>query len=108
MFTFLSAAGVIALLAGFFVITTSDRMSADDESSTHMPDSRPVEIPGERQIAIRLGLSLNALGALFILLDVAGVMLSGAAVGIAVLLAFIFLFAHGRYTSHMKALRRSA
>jgi hypothetical protein len=108
MFTFLTAVGVIALLAGLFVITTSDRMSADDEIRTHTGDSGPIEIPGERQIAIRLGLSLNALGALLILLDLAGVTLSGAAVGIAVFLVFIFLFAHGRYTSHMNALRRSA
>jgi hypothetical protein len=112
MFTFLSAAGLIVLLAGLFVIASSERARSDkdisDEGSTNTRDSIPAEILGERQIAIRLGLSLNALGALFILLDLAGVTLSGSAVGIGVFLIFIFLVAHRRYARDMRAARRSA
>src|SRR6188508_444321 len=104
MFSFLTVAGVIALLGGFFVIARTHRMSgaekiADEDATTAAANSLVVETLDDRRVATRLGLTLNALGAILILLDLAGIALSAATATITAFLVFIFLVAHQRYAS---------
>ena len=111
MFTLLTAAGVIALLAGFFIIARTHRMSgaeniAVEGGTAAAANSLAVETSDDRRVATRLGLTLNALGAILILLDLGGITLSAATATIAAFLVFIFLVAHQRYASHMRAAQR--
>ncbi|HUP94210.1 MAG TPA: hypothetical protein VM164_04835 [Burkholderiales bacterium] len=112
MFTFLTVAGVIALLAGFFIIARTHRMPGAekiaDEDGAAAATSLAVETLDDRRVATRLGLSLNALGAILILLDLADVTVSPATATIAGFVVFIFLVAHQRYASHMRAAQRNA
>ena len=110
MFTLLTAAGVIALLAGFFILARTHRMSGAeniaDDDTTAAANPLVVERLDDRRVATRLALSLNALGAILILLDLGGITLSAATATIAVFLVFIFLVAHQRYASDMRAAQR--
>lgn len=113
MFTFLTAAGVIALLAGFFIIARTHRTSGaekivDENSTTAAAHAPGVETLDDRRVATRLGLSLNALGAILILLDLADVTVSPTTATIAGFVVFIFLVAHQRYASHMRAAQRNS
>ena len=107
MFTLLTAAGVIALLAGFFIIartlrTSGVEKSAREESTTAKAQSPAAETLDDRRVATRLGLTLNALGAILILLDLAGLTLSAATATITAFLVFIFLVAHQRYARDIR------
>ena len=111
MFTLLTAAGVIALLAGFFILARTHRMSgaekiADEDNTSAATHSPVIDTLDDRRVATRLALSLNALGAILILLDLGGITLSAATATIAVFLVFIFLVAHQRYASDMRAAQR--
>ena len=107
MFTFLTIAGVIALLAGFFILARTHRMSGSeniaDDDTTAAANPPVSETLDDRRVATRLGLTLNALGAILILLDLTGVTLSPPTATIGAFIVFIFLVAHQRYASHMRA-----
>ena len=79
----------------------AEKMADDDETTA--ANLLAVETLDDRRVATRLGLTLNGLGAILILLDLAGITLSAATVTIAAFLVFIFLVAHQRYASHMRA-----
>ena len=112
MFSFLTVAGVIALLGGFFIIARTLRISGAekiaDDDTTAAANPLVVETLDDRRVATRLGLTLNALGAILILLDLSGITLSPATATIAAFLIFIFLVAHQRYASEMRATKRNA
>ena len=81
----------------------------DDENVTAAAAHSPaVETLDSRRVATRLGLTLNALGAILILLDLAGITLSAATATITAFLVFIFLVAHQRYASEMRSTQRNA
>ena len=108
MFTFLTIAGVIALLAGFFIVARTHRMSgvektANEDGTAAAANSLAAETSDDRRVATRLGLTLNALGAILILLDLSGTTLSPATATIAAFIVFIFLVAHQRYASHIRS-----
>ena len=111
MFTFLTIAGVIALLAGFFILARTHRMSGAeniaDDDTTAAASPLVLETLDDRRVATRLGLTLNALGAILILLDLSGTTLSPATATIAAFIVFIFLVAHQRYASHIRSTQRN-
>ena len=111
MFTFLTVTGVIALLSGIFIMARTQRMPGAEKNSeaaitAAAADLAVGETLDDRRVATRLGLTLNGLGAILILLDLAGITLSAATATIAAFLVFIFLVAHQRYASHMRAAQR--
>ena len=111
MLTFLTTTGVIALLSGIFIMARTERMSGAEQNSTADTIAAAANwVVGkaldDRRVATRLGLTLNALGAILILLDLAGITMSAATATIAAFLVFIFLVAHQRYASHMRAAQR--
>ena len=112
MFTFLTAAGVTALLAGFFIIARTHRISGAEkiagDKTTAAENQSVADAFDDRRVATRLGLTLNALGAILILLDLAGIALSAAAATITVFLVFIFLVAHQRHASELRSAKRNA
>ena len=113
MFTFLTVTGVIALLIGIFIMARTQRMPGAEKNSEADTAAAAANLAvgealDDRRVATRLGLTLNALGAILILLDLAGITLSAATATITAFLVFIFLVAHQRYASEMRSTQRNA
>ena len=87
---------------------TSAEKIADEDETTAAASSLAVETLDDRRVATRLGLTLNALGAILILLDLVGMTLSAATATIGAFLVFIFLVAHQSYASHIRSRQRNA
>lgn len=104
MFTLLMVTGLIALASGVFVIAKSQLFRGLAHSDAAAVSD--LFAKQDRGVATRFGVAISFLGAVLVLLDLAGFALSATTAGILLLLVVGFLFAHNSYWQDLRAARR--
>ena len=110
MVTLLTGAGLAALAAGVFVIAKSRLVSSHRKAGTGQNTDAAAASAlfareDDRRIAARFGVSIIALGAILVLLDIAGIVLSASTATIVSFLVVVFLVSHDSYAKHLRAAR---